>query len=66
MRAILEKWKKGEEVKEGNQNHVKTCEGPQGKTSLLGGEPGFPEFLDIDKMIAEKKEADAKKNAESA
>ena len=46
---------------EGNQNHVKTCEGPLGKTSLKGGEPGMPEFLDLDAIIAEKKEADAKK-----
>jgi len=60
MKALLETWKKGGTPKEGNQNHVKTCEGPQGKTSLKGGEPGFPEFLDIDKMIADKKAADAK------
>merc|ERR1711871_602935 len=62
---LLDTWRKGGTPKEGNQNHVKTCEGPQGKTSLKGGEPGFPAFLDIDKMIAAKKEADAKKAAES-
>mmetsp|Transcript_15217 Transcript_15217/g.21365 ORF Transcript_15217/g.21365 Transcript_15217/m.21365 type:complete len:263 (+) Transcript_15217:110-898(+) len=66
MRALLETWKSGGTPKEGNQNHVKTCEGPMGQTSLKGGEPGFPEFLDLDKIIAEKKEADAKKTAEQA
>jgi len=66
MKKLLDTWKSGGTPKEGNQNHVKTCEGPMGKTSLKGGEPGFPEFLDLDKVIAEKKEADAKKASESS
>mmetsp|Transcript_47112 Transcript_47112/g.78141 ORF Transcript_47112/g.78141 Transcript_47112/m.78141 type:complete len:161 (+) Transcript_47112:75-557(+) len=65
-KKLLDTWKSGGTPKEGNQNHVKTCEGPMGKTSLKGGEPGFPEFLDLDKVIAEKKEADAKKASESS
>ncbi|GAB5357559.1 hypothetical protein AAMO2058_000384600 [Amorphochlora amoebiformis] len=66
MKALLDTWKAGGTPKEGNQNHVKTCEGPLGKTSLKGPEPGFPEFLDIDKMVADKKAMDEKKASESA
>mmetsp|Transcript_21777 Transcript_21777/g.32417 ORF Transcript_21777/g.32417 Transcript_21777/m.32417 type:complete len:259 (-) Transcript_21777:109-885(-) len=53
MKKLLDTWKSGKEPKPGNQNNVKTCEGPQGKTSLKDGEPGFPEFLDLDKLMAE-------------
>ena len=60
MRALLDTWRSGGTPKEGNQNGVKTCEGPQGKTTLKA-EPGMPQFVDIDALVKEKAEADAKK-----
>jgi NADH dehydrogenase (ubiquinone) flavoprotein 2 len=39
MVELLEQWKAGKTPKPWNQNHVKTCEGLIGKTSLLGDEP---------------------------
>ena len=35
MVNMMETWKKGGTVPEGNQNGLKTCEGPMGKTGLL-------------------------------
>mmetsp|Transcript_15001 Transcript_15001/g.21183 ORF Transcript_15001/g.21183 Transcript_15001/m.21183 type:complete len:267 (+) Transcript_15001:28-828(+) len=60
MKQLLDDWKAGKVPKPYNQNHVKTCEGPMGQTSLLK-DMGVPPFRDIDKLIsdveAEKREA---------
>jgi hypothetical protein len=56
MKQIMADWKAGKTVKPYNQNHVKTCEGPQGKTTLFQ-EMGMPPFRDLDKLQAEVKKA---------
>lgn len=48
---MLEVWKKGGVVKEGNQNGLHTCEGPMGKTSLF--EEHAPVCRDLDALKAE-------------
>lgn len=62
MVNLMKDWKAGKSPKPYNQNHVKTCEGPQGKTTLFK-EMGPPPCRDLDALKAElqkaKEEADA-------
>lgn len=51
MIDMLDTWKKGGIVKEGNQNGLHTCEGPMGKTSLH--EEHKPVCRDLDALKAE-------------
>lgn len=53
MKQLIRDWKAGKEVKEGNQNHIKTCEGPQGKTTLKTQLPDKPPCRDLDALKAE-------------
>lgn len=59
MLAIMEDWKAGRTPKPFNQNHVKTCEGPQGKTTLLEPLPSTPPCRDLDALKAEIEQAKA-------
>jgi NADH dehydrogenase (ubiquinone) flavoprotein 2 len=61
MINIIEGWKQGKSPKEGNQNHCKTCEGPQGKTSLFGDLPPVV-CRDLDALKAELKEGEKKED----
>jgi len=56
MVNMMKDWKAGKTVKPYNQNHVKTCEGPQGKTTLFK-EMGPPPCRDLDALKAELKKA---------
>lgn len=56
MINMLETWKKGGVVPEGNQNGLKTCEGPMGKTSLFTEVP--PVCRDLDALKAELAKTD--------
>lgn len=56
---LLDDLKAGRPVKEGNQNHIKTCEGPMGKTTLFTEvEPVCRDFdkLKVDYEAAQKAE----------
>lgn len=58
MTGIMQDWKDGKTPKAYNQNHIKTCEGPQGKTTLK--EPiGTPPCRDLDALKAELAQAKA-------
>lgn len=57
MIDIIEGWKQGKKPKEGNQNGLHTCEGPQGKTSLFGETPPLV-CRDLDALKAELEKAD--------
>lgn len=57
MVQLLDDWKAGKPVKEGNQNGLNTCEGPMGKTALF--EVLKPVCRDLDKLKADL-EAEAK------
>lgn len=66
MKSIMKDWKEGRVPKPFNQNHVKTCEGPQGKTTLKLPLPDVPPCRDLDALAAaiakaKQVEADAKK-----
>ena len=52
MKGLMQDWKDGKTPKAYNQNHVKTCEGPQGKTTLLT-DLGAPPCRDLDALKAE-------------
>jgi NADH dehydrogenase (ubiquinone) flavoprotein 2 len=52
MVGLLDDWKAGKTPKAFNQNHVKTCEGPMGKTSLLWKEPPAAPCRDLDALKA--------------
>jgi NADH dehydrogenase (ubiquinone) flavoprotein 2 len=62
MVSLLDQWKAGKTPKAWNQNHVKTCEGLIGKTSLLGGPPPAPPTRNLDALKAQL----AKESAEAA
>mmetsp|Transcript_25453 Transcript_25453/g.28275 ORF Transcript_25453/g.28275 Transcript_25453/m.28275 type:complete len:262 (+) Transcript_25453:31-816(+) len=64
MTALMQKWKAGEEPKAFNQNHVQTCEGPLGKTSLTEEVDAFANFRDLGALAGEiAAEEAAKKDA---
>lgn len=50
MKQLLDDWKAGKTPKAYNQNHVKTCEGPMGQTSLIGDFDNTKFFRDIGKL----------------
>jgi hypothetical protein len=60
MKGIMQDWKDGKTPKAYNQNHVKTCEGPQGKTTLFA-EQGMPPCRDLDALKGELAAAAADK-----
>jgi len=62
MVNLMKDWKAGKTPKAYNQNHVKTCEGPQGKTTLFQ-EPGPPAMRDLDGLKAELKQAQLEADA---
>lgn len=66
MKQLLDDWKAGKTPKPYNQNHIKTCEGPMGQTSLLTELDSHSKFRDIDKLkadlAAEKAEAAKEEN----
>lgn len=64
MVQLLDDWKAGKTPKPYNQNHIKTCEGPMGQTTLLK-DMGAPAFRDLDKLKADL-EADKLKAAQDA
>lgn len=61
MKQLLDDWKAGKTPKPYNQNHIKTCEGPMGQTTLKTETINTGAFRDIDKLkadlAAEKAEA---------
>lgn len=63
MTGLMQDWKDGKTPQAYNQNHVKTCEGPQGKTTLFE-ELGEAPCRDLDQLAAElnkaKEESDKK------
>jgi len=63
MKQLLDDWTAGKTPKPYNQNHIKTCEGPMGQTSLEGEVSNAQFFRDIDKLkadlAAEKEDAEA-------
>lgn len=65
MVGIMKDWKAGKTPKAWNQNHVKTCEGPQGKTTLKTPLPEKAPCRDLDALKAEleaaKREAEKDK-----
>lgn len=66
MKQLLDDWKAGKTPKAWNQNHIKTCEGPMGQTSLIGEEfSSLTNFRDIDKLKADlaAEKAEAEKEA---
>jgi len=68
MRALIDNWRAGKPVRVGPQNHMVSCEGPQGKTSLhnIDTIPNVCRDLDAVRVAAEaKKVADAKKAADA-
>ena len=58
----MKDWKAGKTPKAYNQNHVKTCEGPQGKTTLF--EQLAPQGVrDLDALKLELEQAKAEADA---
>ena len=57
MTGLMQDWKDGKTPKAFNQNHVKTCEGPQGKTTLKTPLPDKPPCRDLDELKAELQKA---------
>lgn len=66
MTSIMKDWKEGRTPKPYNQNHVKTCEGPMGKTTLKEPLPEKPPCRDIDALAAEIKKAKEKAASDAA
>lgn len=63
MTALMQAWKDGKETPHWNQNHVKTCEGPQGKTTLKNYDFDYKAgFRDLDQLHMDLK-AEAAQNA---
>lgn len=62
MKGIMQDWKDGKTPKTNNQNHIKTCEGPQGKTTLFMEEGPTP-CRDLDALKAELKKAQEEADA---
>jgi len=61
---LVDDLRAGREVKRNNQNHVFSCEGPQGQTSLLSDVPPVTRDLDLLKKQMKDQETKAKEEAE--
>lgn len=57
LKNLVDTFKKGETPKPYNQNHIKNCEGPLGKTSLFNELDYFQPFRDLDKLKADMEAA---------
>jgi len=69
MTKLMEDWKAGRTPKPFNQNHVKTCEGPMGKTTLKTTLPDKPPCRDLDALAADlqkARQAEAEAKAKAA
>lgn len=69
MTKLMQEWKAGRTPKAYNQNHVKTCEGPMGKTTLKTPLPEKPPCRDLDALAADlqkARQAEAEAKAKAA
>jgi NADH dehydrogenase (ubiquinone) flavoprotein 2 len=69
MTKLMEDWKAGRTPKPFNQNHVKTCEGPMGKTTLKTPLPETVPCRDLDALAADlqkARQAEAEAKAKAA
>ena len=69
MTKLMKDWKEGKTPKPYNQNHIFTCEGPQGQTTLKEPLPPTPPCRDLDALAADlakarQTEAEAKAKAD--
>jgi len=60
---LVDDLRAGREVKRNNQNHVFSCEGPQGQTTLLSDVP--PVFRDLDQLKKQMKDQEVKAKEEA-